>query len=85
MTEILAVFRSRAQAIDCNTRLKASGIPASLVNTPAEANVGCGLSVKIGQGALDRARVLIRGGNYSAFYGFFRVQPVYGRTILRRI
>ncbi len=46
MTEILAVFRSRSQAADCNTRLKNFGIPTSLVNTPKEANVGCGLSVK---------------------------------------
>ena len=59
MTEILAVFRSRSQAADCNTRLKNFGIPTSLVNTPKEANVGCGLSVKIPQNLLPRARTLI--------------------------
>ena len=47
MTEVLAVFRSRSQAIDCNARLKAAGIPANLINTPREANIGCGLSVKV--------------------------------------
>ncbi|MDE5667261.1 MAG: DUF3343 domain-containing protein [Clostridia bacterium] len=46
MTEILAVFRSRSQAIDCNSRLKRYGISATLINTPKEANVGCGLSLK---------------------------------------
>ena len=40
MTEILAVFRSRSQAIDCNSRLKRYGISATLINTPKEANVG---------------------------------------------
>ena len=85
MTEILAVFRSRSQAADCNTRLKNFGISASLVNTPKEANVGCGLSVKIPQQLLDKARILVKNGNYSAFYGFFKSVNVYGNTFLGRI
>ena len=60
MTEILAVFRSRSQAIDCNARLRAAGIAANLVNTPREANIGCGLSVKIPQQLLDKARILVK-------------------------
>lgn len=85
MTEILAVFRSRSQAIDCNARMRAAGIAANLVNTPREANIGCGLSVKIPQHALDKARILVRNGNYSAFYGFFKVINVYGNTFTGRI
>ncbi len=85
MTEVLAVFRSRSQAIDCNMRLRTMGIPASLVNTPAEANIGCGLSIKLGQNTLDRVRGVIRNGKYSAFYGFYRIQPIYGKTIIKRI
>lgn len=85
MTEVLAVFRSRAQAIDCNTRLKTNGIPASLVNTPKEANVGCGLSVKIPQNLLKRAKLLILSGKYSAFYGFFTMQILYGKAYIVRM
>lgn len=85
MTEILAVFRSRSQAIDCNSRLRASGVPSNIVNTPKEANIGCGLSVKIPQNASARARGLILGGNYSAFYGFFTVSNAYGRTFVGRM
>ncbi len=85
MTEILAVFRSRSQAIDCNARLRAAGIAANLVNTPREANIGCGLSVKIPQPLLDKARILVRNGNYSSFYGFFKSVNVYGNTFLGRI
>ena len=33
MIEFLAVFRSRSQAIDCNARLKAAGVPVNLINT----------------------------------------------------
>ena len=85
MTEILAVFRSRSQAADCSSRLKSFGIPASLVNTPKEANVGCGLSLKIPQSMLARARTVISGGRYSAFYGFYSMQNLNGRIFIARI
>lgn len=82
MTEILAVFRSRSQAMDCEWRLKKSGIAAVLVNTPKEANIGCGLSVKIPQNMLSRAQIVIRGANYSALYGYILTKEMYGRKII---
>ena len=85
MIEILAVFKSRSQAIDCNARLRGAGIPATLINTPREANIGCGLSVKVPPSFLDRAKFIIRNGNYSAFYGYFRMQNNYGHTNYGRI
>ena len=83
MIEILAVFRSRSQAMDCNTRLRRGGIPSNLINTPKEANVGCGLSVKFPQSAEMRARYIINSGKYSAFYGFMTVNTNYGRTVFK--
>ena len=80
MTEVLAVFRSRAQAIDCNSRLRTFGVPSGIINTPKEANVGCGLSVKIPQNFLPRAKNIIANANYSAFYGFLTMNTQYGRT-----
>lgn len=74
MTEQIAVFRSRAQAIDCNARLRSNGVPSSIINTPREANIGCGLSVKIPANMVERAKRIIASGRYSAFYGFFRVK-----------
>lgn len=74
MTELIAVFRSRAQAIDCNSRLRSLGVQSGLINTPREANVGCGLSVKIPKNAVERAKRIILNGRYSAFYGFFKVK-----------
>lgn len=85
MTEILAVFRSRAQAADCNSRLRMNGIAASLINTPKEANIGCGLSIKIPQNSFARSKNIIIGARYSAFYGFFQMKILYGRTFLARI
>ncbi len=74
MTEQIAVFRSRAQAMDCNSRLRSMGVPSSIINTPREANVGCGLSVRVPQNMLARAKVIIANGRYSAFYGYFTVK-----------
>ena len=85
MTEVLAVFRSRSQAIDCNARLRAMGIPAGIVNTPREANIGCGLSVKIPDKMFPRARSIVFAAKYSAFYGFLRVNTNYGRAFVGKI
>ena len=74
MTDILAVFRSRSQAADCNSMLRMYGIPSNLVNTPKEAGTGCGLSVKIPQNMVARAKTLIARGKYSAFYGYFTMR-----------
>lgn len=72
MTEILAVFRSRSQAMDCNARLRAYNVPATIINTPQEVGVGCGLSLKIPQGSIGAAQRIIAGGKYPAFYGFYK-------------
>ena len=74
MIEQIAVFRSRAQAIDCNSRLRRFGVPSSIINTPKEANIGCGLSVRIPQNMLARAKTIIAGGRYSAFYGYLNIK-----------
>ena len=84
MTYILAIFRSRSQAVDCNIRLKQFGVTAELINTPREANIGCGLSIKIPHDSANRAKMIIYKANYSAFYGFFVMQKTYGRWQLGR-
>lgn len=82
MTEILAVFRSRSQAVDCAGNLRNAGIPSNLINTPKEANVGCGLSVKISAAAYPKARQTIARANYSAFYGYMKIENKYGRIFI---
>lgn len=83
MTETLAVFRSRSQAMDCISRLKALGISAQLINTPKEANVGCGLSVKFPHSVASRAKNVISKMNYSAFYGYMKIENKYGKYYVR--
>ena len=68
----LAVFRSRAQALDFHSALKTAGVPAQAISTPREARVGCGISVKFDERFLSRARFVLGGKRYSAFSGLMK-------------
>ena len=68
---ILSVFRSRAQAQDCASRLRKLGSCEDIVSTPRVANFVCGLSLRLRAGDV-RARECVRRAGYSAFVGFFR-------------
>lgn len=67
---MLAVFRSRAQALEYISVLKASGVPTQPVSTPREAGVGCGISAKFEELHLSRARAILVKKHYSSFSGF---------------
>ena len=82
---VLAVFRSRTQTLEFCSRMKALGLSVSAVNTPREANVGCGLSAKLDCALLGRARMVLRGGKYTAFAGFFKVENKYGKVFVTRL
>ncbi|MGN1372532.1 MAG: DUF3343 domain-containing protein [Candidatus Coproplasma sp.] len=83
MTEIIAVFRSRSHAIDCNRILKALNVPSSLIGTPKEANVGCGLSVKLPYSAFAKVKQVIARENYPSFAGYLKIQSYGGRTVIK--
>ncbi len=69
---IIAVFVSRAQALDCISNLRKEGVPAQTVPTPHEAGVGCGISVRLEENFLPRARRVIARRTYSAFKGYMK-------------
>ena len=79
---ILAVFRSRAQALDYAGRLYKYGVAAQTVPAPKEANIGCGLCVKFDKSALPRAQAVLRLGKYSAFRGFYTNDYRNGRPVV---
>jgi hypothetical protein len=82
MTEILAVFRSRTQAADFAEKLRTYNVPCTLINTPREANVGCGLSVKFAYNTLGRVKRILAAARYSAFYGLFKIEIKYGKLFI---
>jgi hypothetical protein len=73
MTELLAIFRSRTQAIDCNQRLNKLGYPTTIVPTPESANMACGYSIRIPSAYVSQVRNAISKMNFSAFYGYMKI------------
>ena len=78
---VLAAFRSRTQTMAFYDRLKRVGCNATVVNTPKEAHVGCGVSVRFSKTCQPLAERELYLGRFSAFAGFFEVRP-YGGTIV---
>lgn len=85
MDAAIAAFRSRTETLEFLEILRRRGVPASAVNTPREAGVGCGLSVRFPAGALPAARGALARFRANSFAGFFRVERKYGRTFVRPI
>lgn len=83
MSELLAVFRSRSQAMDCMNKMRAFNLPARLIDTPKEANVGCGLSIRIPMNYANKAKAVIARAGYSAFYGYMKLDVRGGKFSVR--
>ncbi len=82
---VLAVFRSRSQTLDFVSRLSRNGVNVQTINTPKEANVGCGLSAKFSSSNLVQAKFILKNVRYSAFVGFYAYENLYGVSIFRQI
>lgn len=79
---ILAVFRSRAQSLDYAEKLQHYGVSATLVPTPKEARIGCGLCVKLDGHDAIRASAILKLNKYSSFKGFYKMDFVGGKVSL---
>ena len=80
---ILAVFRSRSHSLDYAERLKKYGVAATLVPTPKEARIGCGLCVQFDGRDTPRASAILKTGKYSSFKGFYKMEFVSGEVSLK--
>ncbi len=78
MEYYLAVFKSRTQTLRFYERLRGLGVPCDVVNTPRQASLGCGLSVKFPVSYLSHVRRMISSENYYSYGGLFRVN---GNTV----
>ncbi len=85
MKRCIAVFKSRTQTYAYYEELQKFGIYAEIVSTPREAHVGCGVSVEINYYDINRAKAVLRRKNYNAFYGFFLIDKVNGKSSIVRI
>lgn len=85
MEYVVISFRSRSESVRFSEFLRANGVYSEIVNTPKQAGVGCGLSVKVSKkflGVIKKALVVFDG---SSFAGVFSVMIVAGKKIVRRI
>ncbi len=89
MEYVVVSFRSRSETVKFNEYLKKNGLQSELVNTPKEAKVGCGLSVKIPRSSFyivkNAVRFAVNNGGFKTFAGYFSVSFKNGKRIVRSI
>lgn len=85
MEYIIVAFRSRANTIKFYEILRNNNIYAEIVNTPKEAGVGCGLSVKVNKSQLEIIKRAIRSLSMPSFAGIFLVNKYKNKTVIRLI
>ncbi len=69
----IAAFRSRQQVLRFESALKRGGVRASVVSTPRDVAVGCGLSVQFDVADTDRVLDVYRHTTPSNLIGFYQV------------
>jgi hypothetical protein len=74
MEYLITVFRSRTQVMKFCDLLTKYRISASIINTPREACLGCGLSVKTDVRDFEYVNQLLKISECPSFAGFFIVQ-----------
>ena len=85
MEFVVVAFRSRTQTVKFSEHLTRFGIANEIVNTPKEAGVGCGLSVKISKTLLPPVRKILQLSNLNSFAGIFLVSFYGGKRLVRSI
>lgn len=85
MEYIIVAFRSRSHTIKFANLLRERLLAMEIVNTPKEAGVGCGLSVKIRKESLEMVKRLVFMASLSSFAGFFSVKEMSGKRFVRSI
>lgn len=73
MEYLIAVFKSRTQVMKFYEKLQDCRIPADVVNTPREASLGCGLSVKFSCQDYYYIKKLLSSEYFHSFAGLFKV------------
>lgn len=81
---IIVAFRSRTVTQQAYNFLINKGVSCSLISTPREANVGCGLSVQFAESDYQQVYSLL-GVGASTFAGYYRVSRINGSRIVVRI
>lgn len=80
----IASFRSRQQVLKFESALRREGIRASIITTPRDVAVGCGLSVRYELEDFDRVHNAYQRYRPTNLIGFYQVNRSEGnRTVTR--
>lgn len=85
MDYVIVAFRSRSDTVRFAEYLRSISLPAEIVNTPKEAGVGCGLSVKTNQRYFSTLKRAVFSLKLNSFAGFFTVKTIGGRKFVKSI
>lgn len=85
MEYVAVAFRSRTQTVRFADFLKHNGLNCEVINTPKEAGVGCGLSVKITRTAVPLVKKALLYTKAENFAGFFLVKSIGGKRFVRSV
>jgi hypothetical protein len=85
MDFIIVAFSSRTDAIKFKEIVVKKGVKAVLMPTPKEANVGCGLSVKIYYSNALFVKEVIKSTSFLSIAGVFYVSVRGGHSFIRII
>lgn len=85
MDYIVVTFRSRAHTVGFYEFLRKNGVYCQIINTPKEAGVGCGLSVRLNTSYISVAKKAVKITAYSSFAGIFLVKTTGGRRFIKSI
>lgn len=83
--QCLAVFSSRNETLYLAKLLTANGYRAGVVNTPKDAGLACGISVKFEEGNLPSVKILISSKPFRSFVGIYRVSNYGNRNVYEKI
>jgi hypothetical protein len=85
MDYVIVAYRSRAHTVKFYEFLRHNGIPCEIVNTPKEAGVGCGLSVKVSKERFYIVKNMAHSLKLSSLAGFFLYKTMGSKRIVKAI
>ncbi len=81
----IAAFRSRQQVMRFEESLRREGLNVSVVSTPREVAVGCGLSVRFAAGDIEPVQRILMRMRPANLIGLYLVSRQDGRTRLTAV
>ena len=69
----IIVFRSRTETMTFSQLLRSYGVRNSVINTPRQASVSCGISVKVELRYVDTAKNILLRRKFDSFGGIYQI------------